>query len=95
MQLSVNLKMLIDFCKNQKRQTLGFSSPAHLPLYSPASNSLELLGSGLLRVKKKLFTHSAFRLKIKTRMLFLCVFVCVLKFSFYWSCPRESRQSRL
>lgn len=35
MQLSVNLKTLIDFFKKQKRQTLGFSSPAHLLLYSP------------------------------------------------------------
>lgn len=33
MQLPVNLKMLIDFCKNQERQTLGFSSSAHLPSY--------------------------------------------------------------
>lgn len=33
MRLPVNLKTLIDFCKNQKRQTLGFSSLAHLLLY--------------------------------------------------------------
>lgn len=33
MLLPLNLKMLIDFCKTQKRQTLGFSFSAHLPSY--------------------------------------------------------------
>lgn len=82
MQLPVNLKMLIDFCKNQERQTLGFSSSAHLPPYfSLLPIHWNCQGQVLLWVQKKLFTHSAFGRKEKQE--WSCEYLLCVKVQFF------------
>lgn len=85
MWLPVNLKTLIDFCKNQKRQTLGFSSPADLLLYfSLLPIHWNCQGQVYCGFRKScLLTLPSAESKNKNAGS-VCI-CCVLKFSFYCS----------